>query len=242
MKAASLTLAIILFAFVGFTQIRKHIVKKKPPVMGELTLKNSLDSISYAYGMDLYLRRNASLIKDLKAKGLKTLNFAAFNLAISDALADKSPMLTPEQKLTATLKFVKEKYTANLAEANKFMAENKTKPGVVTTPSGLQYMVLQEGTGPRLQLTDTIITTNYALSLATTGKEVESTFNKKPFVLPAVKGVIPGWIEGLQLMNVGAKYRLFIPYQLAYGDSEASAQIPPYSALVFDLELVKIGK
>jgi FKBP-type peptidyl-prolyl cis-trans isomerase len=241
MKAAILFITLILFTSIGFSQTKKHSIKKKAPIKVEPLLKNSLDSISYAYGMELFLRRNVSLIKDMKARGITSLNYVAFNQAITDAIADKTPSLTPAQKLGATLKFGKTQFAANIAASDKFMADNKKQPGVITLPSGLQYTVLQEGNGPRLKATDTIITTNYALKLYT-GKDIESTFGKKPFVLPAVKGVIPGWIEGLQLMNVGAKYRLFIPYYLAYGDSEASPEIPPYSALIFDVELLKIGK
>jgi len=241
MKAIVATFLCLSIAFSGFSQARKHPVKKKPVTKVEPVLKTALDSISYAYGMELFLRRNVSLTKDMKARGLKTLNYAAFNRAIEDALAEKTAVLTPEQKLKATLRFAKTQFAANLTASEAFMAANKLQPGVITTASGLQYTVLQQGSGPQLKLTDTAITTNYALKLYT-GQEVESTFGKKPFVLAAVKGVIPGWIEGLQLMTVGSKYRLFIPYYLAYGDSEANAQIPPYSALVFDVELVKIGK
>ena len=240
MKVLVFTILCVSFTITGFAQ-SKIPIKKKAVTTVKPVLKNALDSISYAYGMELFLKRNVSLIKDMKSRGIKTLNYAAFNQAISDALAEKPLVLTPEQKLKATLKFAKPQFAANATASNAFMAANKTQPGVTTLPSGLQYTILQQGNGARLKLTDTLITTNYALKLYT-GKEIESTFGKQPFVLPAVKGVIPGWIEGLQLMNAGSKYRLFIPYYLAYGDSEASADIPPYSALVFDVELVKIGK
>src|ERR1700761_2144010 len=179
MKAIVFTLLCLSITFTGFSQAKKHPVKKKPAAKVEPALKNAMDSISYAYGMELFLRRNVSLTKDMKARGLKTLNYAAFNKAIADALAETPVLLTPEQKLKATLKFAKTQFAANAVASNAFMAANKTQPGVITTSSGLQYTVLREGSGPKLTLTDSLITTNYALKLYT-GAEVESTFGKKP--------------------------------------------------------------
>jgi FKBP-type peptidyl-prolyl cis-trans isomerase len=116
-----------------------------------------------------------------------------------------------------------------------FLSENASKPGVATTASGLQYQVLQEGQGTAPAATDRV-TVNYRGSLVT-GQE----FDSGEGISFPLNGVIPGWTEGLQLMKEGAKYRFFIPAQLAYGDTGAGGVIPPGAALIFDVELVKVG-
>jgi FKBP-type peptidyl-prolyl cis-trans isomerase len=124
----------------------------------------------------------------------------------------------------------------NKQEGSKFLAENRQKPGVVTTPSGLEYQVLQEGTGASPKATD-MVTVNYRGSLISGGE-----FDSGQGISFPLNGVIPGWTEGLQLMKEGAKYRFFIPPELAYGERGAGRVIPPNATLVFDVELVKVGK
>ena len=124
----------------------------------------------------------------------------------------------------------------NLKAGESFLAENRTKPGVVTTSSGLQYQILQEGKGVKPSATDSV-TVNYQGSLIT-GKE----FDKGENISFPLNGVIAGWTEGLQLMNEGAKFRFFIPAALAYGESGAGRIIPPNSALIFEVELVKVNR
>jgi FKBP-type peptidyl-prolyl cis-trans isomerase len=124
----------------------------------------------------------------------------------------------------------------NLKAGESFLAQNKTKEGVATTPSGLQYQVLKEGTGQKPSASDSV-TVNYKGSLIT-GKEFDSGEN----ITFLLKGVIPGWTEGLQLMQEGAKYRFFIPSSLAYGESGAARIIPPNSALIFEVDLVKVNR
>jgi FKBP-type peptidyl-prolyl cis-trans isomerase len=121
-------------------------------------------------------------------------------------------------------------------ESIKFLTENRQKPGVETTPSGLEYQVLQQGSGASPKATDTV-TVNYRGSLIS-----GSEFDSGEGVSFPLNGVIPGWTEGLQLMKEGAKYRFFIPPELAYGERGAGRVIPPNSALIFDVELVKVGK
>lgn len=120
-------------------------------------------------------------------------------------------------------------------ESNKFLSENRQKPGVVTTPSGLEYQVLREGTGATPKATDTV-TVNYRGSLVS-----GSEFDSGQGISFPLNGVIPGWTEGLQLMKEGAKYRFFIPPELAYGERGAGRVIPPNAALIFDVDLVKVG-
>lgn len=120
-------------------------------------------------------------------------------------------------------------------ESNKFLSENRQKPDVVTTPSGLEYQVLREGTGATPKATDTV-TVNYRGSLIS-----GSEFDSGQGISFPLNGVIPGWTEGLQLMKEGAKYRFFIPPELAYGERGAGRVVPPNAALIFDVELVKVG-
>jgi len=128
----------------------------------------------------------------------------------------------------------------NKKKGEKFLADNKSKPGVKTTPSGLQYSVISEGTGPKPTASSTV-------KVHYTGKLIDgTTFDSsvdrgEPVEFP-LNGVIKGWTEGVQLMNKGAKYRFYIPQQLAYGPSSPTELIPPYSVLIFEVELLDIEK
>jgi FKBP-type peptidyl-prolyl cis-trans isomerase len=126
----------------------------------------------------------------------------------------------------------------NKKEGEAFLAANKSKPGVVTLPSGLQYKILTAGTGPKPTATDSV-NCNYRGTLID-GKEFDSSYKRgKPVTFP-VTGVIKGWTEALQLMPVGSKWQLFIPSDLAYGDRGAGADIGPGATLVFEVELISI--
>ena len=122
----------------------------------------------------------------------------------------------------------------------EFLAENKTKPGVVTTASGLQYIILKEGTGPKPAVTDKV-KCDYEGKLIDGTVFDSSTKSGKPIEF-AVNGVIKGWTEALQLMNTGSKWRLFVPSDLAYGDQQMGPDIKPGSTLIFDVELIEIVK
>lgn len=128
----------------------------------------------------------------------------------------------------------------NKRDGEKFLAENAKKEGVITTESGLQYIVLQEGNDVKPTATSEV-TVHYTGKLIN-GKVFDSSVERgEPATFP-LNGVIKGWTEGLQLMGEGAKYRFFIPQELAYGERGAGNDIPPYSALIFDVELIKVGK
>jgi len=128
--------------------------------------------------------------------------------------------------------------SANKTEGEAFLAANKTKEGVMTTPSGLQYKILKAGTGPKPAATDTVVC-NYRGTLLN-GTEFDSSYKRgQPLTFP-VNGVIKGWTEALQLMPVGSKWQLFIPAQLAYGERGAGADIGPNATLIFEVELVSI--
>ena len=124
------------------------------------------------------------------------------------------------------------------AEGEKFLAENGKKEGVVTLKSGLQYEVLREGNGKKPKATDQV-KCHYEGTLIN-GQVFDSSYKRnEPAVFP-LNQVIPGWTEGLQLMQEGAKYRFYIPYILAYGESGAGGSIPPFATLIFDVELLEV--
>lgn len=126
----------------------------------------------------------------------------------------------------------------NKQEGDTFLAANKTKPNVKTTASGLQYEVLKQGTGPTAKATDKV-TVNYKGTLLD-GKVFDSSYDRGQPVTFGVSQVIPGWVEALQLMNVGSKYKLTIPANLGYGEAGAGGDIGPNSVLQFEVELLKI--
>jgi len=133
-----------------------------------------------------------------------------------------------------------EKMSKNKVAGEQFLAENKSKPGVVTLPSGLQYIILKEGTGAKPTAADKV-KTHYHGTLID-GTVFDSSVERgEPISFP-VGGVIKGWTEALQLMPVGSKWKLFIPSELAYGDRQAGPKIGPGSALIFDVELLDIEK
>lgn len=166
-----------------------------------------------------------------------------------DAFAGKEPLLTQEELnttwselqntiQTARQRIMKENAKKEMAQGEKFLAENKTKKGVKTLPSGLQYRVIHEGTGPLPKATDTV-SVNYRGTFID-GREFDSSYSRgKPASFP-VNGVIRGWSEALQLMKVGAKWDLFIPPDLAYGEQGAPPRILPNSTLIFEIELLSI--
>ena len=177
------------------------------------------------------------------------INLEALNAGLKDAVSGNKPLLTDEQvkeTMTAYSKSMMEKQASlskeaaakNTAEGEKFLAENKSKEGVKTTPSGLQYKVIKEGEGPMPKETDTVVT-HYRGTLLN-GTEFDSSIKRnEPATFP-VNRVIKGWTEALQMMKVGSKYQLFIPASLAYGERGAGQEIGPNETLIFDVELLGI--
>jgi len=205
-----------------------------------IEFKTEADKISYALGMNI----GESLVQ-LPVE----LNPDILAQAIKDLLAGNQPAL-PESEYVAVMKaFQAQMQSAeqesskgialqNTAEEKSFMEDNKKAEGVVTTASGLQYIVLKEGSGAKPGADDTV-RVHYAGSLLD-GTEFDSSIKRGEPAEFGVTQVIKGWTEALQLMNVGSKYRLFVPSKLAYGERGAGQAIGPCSMLVFDVELIDI--
>lgn len=171
---------------------------------------------------------SASIIDVLKGNELKISNGAAQQI-IQDFFAE----VEKKQRAAA-----EEAGKAAKVMGEQFLAENAKKEGVVTTASGLQYEVLTEGTGAQPKATDTV-RCHYEGRLLD-GTVFDSSYKRNEPADFGLQQVIAGWTEGVQLMKEGSKFRFYIPYMLAYGEGGAGAMIPPYSALIFDVELIKV--
>lgn len=199
-----------------------------------IILKTALDSFSYAIGLE-----GAAYYKN---QGAPSLNSAMVKKAFDDLNSNKKPLLTPEQSNMAIQQKL-QGYMANKAmmvkeEGKKYLAENKKRAGVVELPNGLQYEILKAGTGPKPKATDTVRA--HYIGMLTNGKEFDNSYKRgQPLQIP-VTGVIQGWVQALQLMPVGSKWKLFIPSELGYGERGAGASIPGGAALVFEIELIEI--
>ncbi|UCF87269.1 MAG: FKBP-type peptidyl-prolyl cis-trans isomerase [Nitrospiraceae bacterium] len=206
-----------------------------------VVLKTEKDKVSYAIGMDIgknLKRQQVELNPDIVSQGIK------------DSLSEGKTLLTEQEyidTLTAFKKEIQQKQIAqkkemsekNKKEGEEFLAENGKKEGIVTTQSGLQYKVLQEGTGEIPKSTDAV-TVNYRGTLID-GTEFDSSYRRGQPASFKVNGVIRGWTEALQLMKEGAKWQLYIPSNLAYGDRGAGRNIGPNSTLIFEVELISIN-
>ena len=200
-----------------------------------------MDKLSYALGLGIG--------QQLAQMGATDLNIDDFAAAIKDVIAGNELKVShrdaqgivqdyfrrQEQKLQAERA---EKGKAHKEAGEKYLAENAKKADVVTLPSGLQYQVLKEGNGKKPSAKDTV-KCHYEGFLID-GTVFDSSVQRgEPAVFP-LQQVIAGWTEGLQLMQEGAKYRFFIPYRLAYGEGGAGNSIPPFAALIFDVELIEV--
>ena len=172
----------------------------------------------------------------------KKVNVDDFAQALKDIFAGKEPQVTDQEGQQLVNEFFQNKQAEMAAKAKeggeKFLEENGKKEGVVTLPSGLQYQVLREGNGKKPKATDKV-ECHYEGTLID-GTKFDSSYDRGQTATFGLNQVIAGWTEGLQLMQEGAKYRFFIPYNLAYGENGAGQSIPPYAALIFDVELVAV--
>lgn len=203
--------------------------------------KNLMDKLSYSLGLGI-----GDQLLHMGAHQIVAADFAA---AIEDVVKGNELKISHKeaqvivneffQKMEAeNQRLAEEKGKIAKAEGEKYLAENAKKEGVVVTKSGLQYLVLKEGTGKQPKASDTV-QCHYE-GMLTDGTVFDSSIQRGEPAAFGLQQVIPGWTEGLQLMKEGAKFRFFIPYMLAYGAGGAGASIPPYAALIFDVELIKV--
>ena len=193
-----------------------------------------MDKVSYALGIGI-----GRQLADMGANDIVTEDFAA---AMKDVLTGAQLQIDETEAQAMVQEYLQRKGEERLknvkAEGEAFLADNAKKEGIVTLPSGLQYQVLQEGNGKSPKATDQV-KCHYEGTLIN-GKVFDSSYRRgEPATFP-LNGVIAGWTEGLQLMKEGAKYRFFIPFNLAYGTRGAGQDIPPYATLIFDVELIEV--
>jgi len=208
----------------------------------EVKLDSTKNRISYTIGLNIgqdFVKQEMDIDPELLLVGVR------------DAMAGKEPRMTEEEMMAEVQAFqtaMKAKQEArmqqlnekNLKEGEAFLAENAKQEGVVVLPSGLQYKVIEAGKGEK-PTADSMVSVHYRGTLVD-GTEFDSSYKRnEPATFP-VGGVIPGWVEALQLMPEGSKWQLFIPAKLAYGERGAGRDIGPNSTLIFDVELIKIIK
>lgn len=225
--------ALLLFSFAVQAQTKKTATRKTPARSTASAtarpLKNLTDSASYALGL--------SVANFYKQQGFKNLNTALIAQAINDVQAGKKPVFTEEQANETIMFFVNPDLRNSIEAGKKFMAQNKSKAGVKTTASGIQYEVLKEAAGAKPKAFDTVVV-NYVGTLLN-GTEFDNSIKRgQPAEFP-LNAVIKGWTEGLQLMSVGSKYKFYIPYNLGYG-LNGNGPIPGGATLVFEVELLDV--
>jgi FKBP-type peptidyl-prolyl cis-trans isomerase len=209
----------------------KPVAKPAAPI-----LKNMLDSASYAIGL--------SVASFYKQQGVTKLNTALVTKGCNDVLSNK-PVLIDDNTANMLMNtfmnnIQKEKSVSVIKEGETFLKINKTKPGVKTTASGLQYEIIKDTVGAKPGPVDTFVV-NYSGKLIN-GLEFDNSYNRgQPLTWPVNK-VIAGWTEGLQLMSIGSRYKFYIPYELGYGLYGSEPSIPGGAVLIFDMELIDIKR
>ncbi len=205
-------------------------------------LQTMKGKVSYSIGLDIgrnMKRQSIQVDVDLLMRGVKD-GLSDAKPAISDSVMQVTMAAWQKEMMAKATETQKKAGEKNKKEGDTFLAENKKKPGVVTLPSGLQYKILKEGTGPTPKATDTVVT-QYRGTLIN-GKEFDSSYKRnQPATFPCNQ-VIAGWTEALQKMKVGSKWQLFVPSNLGYGENGAGGDIGPNATLIFEVELIDIKK
>lgn len=215
------------------SQLNSEISELKKPF--EVNLSDSTEQVSYCFGVVIG--------SNMQNTGLDSLNMDSFLAAMKDVFSDK-PLKIERTEAQATMqRYMQQVMMKKSAEAKvkseKFLEENKGREGVKTTASGLQYQVLSQGKGKTPTTTDRV-TVHYTGKL-TDGTVFDSSVQRGQPATFRVNQVIPGWTEALQLMKEGDKWILYIPYSLGYGERGSPPQIPPFSTLIFEVELMKVN-
>lgn len=212
-----------LIVLVGFSSINAQ------------NLSTEMEKVSYSLGVNV--------AKSVKDQGLESIDSEAIAKAFKDVFEGNTLEISEEEANIVLQdyfgKLANKKQQVNIEAGKKFLDENAKREGVVTTSTGLQYEVLKEGSGDSPKETDQVTVHYHGILID--GTVFDSSVDRgQPATFP-VNGVIPGWVEALQLMNTGAKYKLFIPSDLAYGERGAGGAIGPHATLIFEVELISIG-
>ncbi len=242
MKNAVLIVAILLTGTAAFAQ-KKTGKAEKMPEKPALELKTGIDSASYAYGVLL-----ADQLKNMMGKVYNTdLVLKAINatMAGDKTLFSQKEAMNVYQQYIPQIKELTEAQEKADGEAAKtaggiFLEENKKRPGVTTTASGLQYEVLTKGAGTTSPAATDMVKVHYH-GTTIDGNVFDSSVERGEPIVFGLDQVIPGWTEGVQLMHVGDKFKFFIPADLAYGDRSPTPAIKPNSVLIFEVELLEIN-
>lgn len=245
MRILSLTVLSLCFATASVAQskppVKKTTTTTKPttktaakPAAPKPLLRNGLDSLSYAIGLNIG--------GNMQAQGIENMSYVALNKGIADALKNNPTPLMDANTANMTIQQKLQEYMArkNAAvkeEGKKFLADNKKQPGVVELPSGVQYKIMKQGTGPKPLLEDTIVA-HYKGTLLDGTVFDESYGRGEPIVYP-LNQLVDGWKQTLVLMPVGSKWQLFIPSDYGYGE-RGSGLIPGGATLVFEMELLEV--
>jgi FKBP-type peptidyl-prolyl cis-trans isomerase FklB len=208
---------------------------------GASALVTKKDSVSYGIGFNIgrnLMRDSVEVNADALALGVRDAALDSTARCLSQRVVDSTMKAFQNEMMEKQMSTAKAQGDKNRSEGESFLAENKTKEGVVTLPDGLQYKVLHEGKGP-IPKADQTVTVNYAGTLID-GKEFDSSYKRgQPATFP-VSGVIRGWTEALLKMRAGSKWQLWIPPDLAYGERGAQGVIPPHATLIFEVELLSV--
>lgn len=235
MKKYSL-IAIAALFLTGCSSVKKVEIV---PILPDVVMSNAVDSMSYALGINM----GADFAKNIESIPGGKSNIDLIIKGFSQAMKKDSTLLKPEVAQEYFRKYIMAEQArdneAKKAAGEIFLAENKAKQGIAVTPSGLQYEVLQAATGAKPQATDKVKV--HYTGTTIDGNIFDSSVQRGEPVEFALNQVIPGWSEGVQLMNIGSKYKFYIPYNLAYGEQGIpQANIPPFAPLIFEVELLDI--
>lgn len=238
MKVVTLCLLALLTVSVAFGQNNKKSAKQ--PQQATTTqvkpqTNTKMDSLSYSLGV--------LVAQNLKQQGFENLDATSLVKGVEDVMKGDSLKIDINTASQTVQQYAQaqqsKKYEKNIAEGKQFLAENAKRPEVKTTSSGLQYEVLKEGNGPKPTANDQV-TVHYTGKLID-GTVFDSSVERGEPATFGVTQVIPGWVEALQMMPEGSKWKLYIPADLAYGERGAGNVIGPYSTLIFEVELLKIN-
>lgn len=196
--------------------------------------KNTKDSVSYSLGV--------LVARNLKSGGFEDIDLDLFQKGLNTTMKGDKALITAEQCQEIVQSYASEKQSKMGEQAKaageEYLAKNKLRPGVTTLPDGLQYEVLKAADGPKPKATDNVVVHYHGTLID--GTIFDSSVQKGEPITYLVNKFIAGWTEALQMMSVGSKWKLFVPYQLAYGERGSGSGIPPYSALIFEMELLEI--